>query len=125
MRRRRHGDQLRSDIDTDGLAFLVDIRKMLQEFLQRDMTHVEVHMFRTRDLHFIVDSARHDIAGSQVFPRIVPLHESFASCVSQDAAVAAHGFSDEEGLAFYIGFIQGGGMELDKLHVFYPAFGAV
>ena len=86
---------------------------------------VQVHTVHTVLLHFKVDGASHHIARGQFFPRVVLGHEAGSTGLrrqQQLAAFTAHGFGDE--IAFGLGVVQAGGVELDELHVGHSASGA-
>ena len=53
-------------------------------------------MFRTRDLHFTINSAGYNIAGRQVFTRIVPVHNRVTVLIAQDTALGAFRFGDQK-----------------------------
>ena len=108
-------NRLRSDVDPERRAGLVDFREtFLEEFagLARD---VEKDALGAGAFHFGVDGAGHDVARREIFECMVARHEGRALFVDQDASFAAHGFADEERFGF--GMEKAGGVELDEFHV--------
>ena len=77
------------------------------------------------NLHFLINGARHDIAGREREPAVVLLHKLLAVGQAQDAAVAAHGFGDEIGGMRFAMVEGGGGVELHELHILHGGFGPV
>ena len=68
-----------------------------------------------RFVHFGGDGAGDDIARSEFLGFVIALHETFEIDVAEDATFTAEGFTEKETRGALDG--QGGGMELDELHI--------
>ena len=77
VRRRDHGDRLLRHVDAVGETVGVNVGKAVTDEVRRPVGDVEEHEFVAALLHFAVDGAGHDVAGGQVFPGVVVLHEGF------------------------------------------------
>src|SRR5580658_9149254 len=75
MRGWSNRNHLRRDVDPDRAAFFVDIGEMLDEPGLVHMTAIEIDMFGSGFFHFAVDRPGYNIAGSQVFSRVILFHE--------------------------------------------------
>ena len=123
VRGRHHRDGFAGDVDAQFQAARVDIGEMLAAgklaglCVMSRIDAVEAAVF-----HFEVDGAGHHVARRQFGARVVLRHEARAVGQSQDAALAAHRFGDQEGLGVRV--VQAGRVELDELHVGHPASGA-
>ena len=89
------------------------------------MGDVQAEVVEAVNLHFLINGARHDIAGREGEPAVVFLHELLAVGQAQDAAVAAHGLRDEIGGMRFAMVVEGGGMKLHELHILHGGFGSV
>src|SRR5690606_18844264 len=94
------------DINANAQAFLVNIGKMIQEFLEGNMPAIEPHVLSTRSLHFTIDGAGNNIAGSKVLSGIIFFHKSLPVLIPQNSTFSAHSFSDQESLPTQSGFVQ-------------------
>ena len=79
------------------------------------MAHVEQDVVGAGRPHLGHDGACDDVPRRQLAVARVPLHEPPLLGIEQDAALAAHCLRDEEGRR--AGQAQGGGVELEELHV--------
>ena len=79
------------------------------------MSDVEVNALFAAAFHLGIDRAGDNVARGEFLLGVVELHEAAAAGVDEDAALAAHGFGDEEG--FYRGVVEAGRVKLDELHV--------
>ena len=84
------------DIDAKLKTARVDSREMLAHKFCRLMGNVEINAVTAQTLHFMVDSARHDIAGREFFPRVKAGHEARAIGQLKSRTLTAQGFGNEE-----------------------------
>src|SRR5690554_455631 len=119
-----YGNLVFGDVDAQREALLVDGGEVLARFFGVFVGYVEVNILIAGGFEFVVDGPCHNVAGRQVFALVVLMHEFLSVLAPQNAAVAAHGFGNEEGGAFG-GVVQRGGVKLDELHIFDLSLGAV
>ena len=103
---------------------LVDVGEVVLGLLGILVGHVKIDVVLASLLHLVVNGTGDHVARRQRQARVILLHELLTSQVAQYAAVAAHGFGDQEG-GTIAGMIQGRGMELDKLHVLDSTLGTI
>src|SRR5260221_10096175 len=120
----RHGYHIPGDVYPYRTAFLIDIREMFNKLHGVHMPAVQVNMLRTCLFHLTIDGPGHDVTGSQVLSFIVFLHKSLPLAIPQDTPIPANRLRNKEGRAD-TGLEQCRRVKLDKLHVLYPAFGAI
>ena len=123
--RRAHGDIFLGDVDADAEALVIDVGKVSLGLFRVFVGHVEAHMVDSVHLHLLVDGPCHDVARGQREPLVIFLHERLARGQSQNAAIATHGFGDEEGRMGFALMEESRGVELHKLHVGHGALGPV
>ena len=122
VRRRHHRNRLPAHVDAEFQAARQNGRKAGAEERRGQMAHVQVDAVRAQALHFMVDGARHDVAGSQLAAFVEALHEAAAVRQQQASAFAAHGFGNQERPRLRV--VEAGRMELVELHVGDAAAGA-
>jgi hypothetical protein len=98
------------------------VGKVILEELRRLVRHVEEHAVEAVALHFEVDGAGDDVPRRQFCAAVVVGHEARAVGQAQQAAFAAQGFGNQEGLG--VRMVEAGRVELDELHVGHAAAGA-
>ena len=121
VRRRDDRDGVAGDVDAQFGAARQDVREVLPQEFRRLVRDVEVHAIQAALLHLEVDGAGDDVARREFGARIVFRHEARAVGQLQQAAFAAHGLGDQEGLGLRV--VEAGRVELDEFHVGDPAAG--
>jgi hypothetical protein len=123
---RQHRDRLLRDVDAgEDLRGLGNARQPLVDLVRAEMLQVQEDMVLVlADAAALADldrhRAAHDVARREILGvRCVALHEALAAGVAQNAALAAHAFSDEAARA-----VDAGRMELHELHVLQGQAGA-
>ena len=108
-------DRLLGDVQPVLQAVAIDLREAGAHALRRQVGDVQVDLVRARTCQLCVDGARDDIARRQLGPLVVLRHEAPSGGVHEEAALAAHRLRDKEDRRARQP--QGGGVELDELHV--------
>ena len=121
---RGYRDIIFSDVDAQAKTFLVNIGEMFLCFFGIFVGNIQIYMVVSTILHLVVDGTCHDVTGSQGKTGIVFLHELFAIHGAQYASVAAHRFRYQERRTISR-VIQGGRVELYKLHILHRTFGTI
>lgn len=119
------GNEVLHRVDPHAHALVVNGREMVPESLLLQMPAIQVDIFISTDLHFIVDRSGHDIPGGQGQAFVVSLHEFLPVAGTKDAPVAPHGLRDEKGGIFSDRTVEAGGVKLDELHIPDAALGPV
>ena len=124
MCRRDHRDHIPGDVDPDAQTFRIDGREMADQLVLFKMAAVEVDVIVPGKLHLVVDGAGHDIPRCQGEPGIIFMHELLAVLGPQGGPKSPYRFRDQERRTFGR-IIEGGGVELDELHILHGTFGTV
>ena len=122
VRAGNYRDEISFGIHAIALAGLVDVGEALGHEALGLVGHVEVHAGMPGAQNFVVDGARHNVSRSQALAGVILLHEFLAIRPAEHAALAAHGFGDEEGETVAVaalGIVESGGVELHELQVGY------
>ena len=121
---RGYRDIIFRDVDAQAKTFLVDIGEVFLCFFGIFVGDVQIYMVVSAVLHLVVDGACHDVTGSERKTGIIFLHELFAVHCTQYTSVTTHCFCYQERRAVSR-MIQGGRVELYKLHILHRTFGTV
>ncbi len=113
---RRDGYPVLGDVDADRETLLVDVGEVSADRFGLLVGDVEIYEVFAPPGHLAVDGAGHHVARSQRLHGVVLVHELLARLEAQDGSEAAHGLRDEE-VGLLAGVVEGGGVELDELHV--------
>ena len=122
MTSRHHRNHLSSYINALFEAFVVDVWKVLLKSFHFQMTTIQIYIFITTYLHFVVDRAGYDISGSKTFTFVIFVHKLFSISRTQHSSISAHSFGNQESLTFYCRVVQCSWMKLHKLHIAHAAF---
>src|SRR5258706_11629251 len=115
MRGRQHLDRLLGYIDPISQPALIDIWKPIDNKTGRFVRNVDQYMISASFLHFVVDSASHDVARCKGFEWMIFIHKLSPLGVLKDSPLPPDGLTDQEG--FRLGMVQACGMKLDELHI--------
>ena len=88
-----------------------------------DVLAVEPDVFAALDCELLGDGAGDDIAGGELSERMDRGHKAVTGIVEEVRALATDSFGDQR--AWCAGDVEGGGVELDELHVLECCAGAV
>lgn len=117
-----NGDQITGDVEIKIRAQFGDAWKACSEFLAGDMADIEIHAGGVGGKHVFDDGAGDDVARRQFGIGVDVEHEAPAGFIDEMSAFAANSFRNE--CASSPGDIEGGGVELDHLHVLEFGAGA-
>ena len=122
---RTYGNVVFGDVDADAQALGIDVGEVVLGLFGILVSDVEAYVVESVLLHLLVDGTCHDVAWSQTQSLVVFLHEALAVGQAQDAAIATHGFGDEEGRMSLAWVEEGCGVELYELHVGHCSLGTI
>ena len=88
MGSRNNRDPLTSNIDAQREALLISFWEVANNEVIWAVTDIEVHTVRPQPLHFVVDSSRNDVSGSQLSSIIESWHEPRAVLEVEGGAFA-------------------------------------
>jgi len=123
MRRRNDGDGLDRDVDPVAEAFAVDAGEALADEARLLVRDVEEQILGAASLHLVVDRAGDDVARRELGLRMMRFHEGRAVETTQDRALAAERFADQETLRLWVE--ESRRMELVEFHVRDLGAGAI
>ncbi len=83
-------------INADRQALLIDVRKPLPNLLGVEMSHIQENAFVIALFQLRIDCPGDDISRREASHLMVILHEGAPVPKPEDAAVAPHGFRDQE-----------------------------
>src|SRR5687768_5615460 len=92
-------------------------RELMVHQLRGLMGDVQIHAPRLMLLHLRLDGPRYHVAGCELEPRVVVVHEPSTEVISERAAGSTYCLRDEE--RPHLGVVEGRWVELHELHVFH------
>ena len=91
-----HGNQFFHRVDAFIHTFLIDIRKVMQEFFSVHFPAVQAYIIVSADFQFIINGSCNNVPRSQFFALIVFLHKRFSVFGAKFCAIPTNGFGNQK-----------------------------